>query len=54
MSMAYRLLFSPSTKLKLKDNHYITPCISFEKEYKIVKTIKKNNFANEKIYKLWL
>ena len=23
----YRLLSSPSTKLKLKDNHYETPCI---------------------------
>ena len=23
----YRLLPSPSTKLKLKDNHYETPCI---------------------------
>ena len=24
----YRLLSSPSTKLKLKDNHYQTPCSS--------------------------
>ena len=39
----YRLLSSPSTKLKLKDNHYETPCIRIRRNPRTVRHLTRTS-----------